>query len=380
MTLDTTKRLTNPVAVAKSLSARIQNAADESERIATMHPDIVKALTESGLFAVFVPAELGGGNADIMTVVDVIEELSRSDASTGWSYMANVTSAGAFAGYCDDAAVKLIFGGSKPAITAGMLGPMGVAKPADGGYIVSGKYGFASGSGHANWIGGGAALDVDGEHQSLVYVVPRAAVEFLGNWDVLGLRGTGSYDYRVPERFVAEGFTFPRVGATALRGQPSLKLGLIASGVAGHLGVAMGTAKRALEELVKVLDAGKQRAGVPPIREQQLFLHDFAVNEAKYRSARAYAMETLNDAVNVVLAGNHPPDLAIQRIRQAATYSVKTAADVVGFCYTWSGSVGLRNPHPLGRLVRDMSAQTQHVLVDHNSLAMAGTSLMNAYR
>jgi len=291
-----------------------------------------------------------------------------------------VISTAVFATFCGDDAVEVLFGGDQLPIMAGMLGPAGVGRPVEGGFIVSGKYGFASGAGHANWIGGGASAEVGGEPHQFIYVVPREAVEFLGNWDVLGLCGTGSYDYRVPERFVAEGFTLPRVNPRAKRGQPSWQLGFFANAVTGHAGVALGTANRALEELVGVVDMGKQRPGVSPIREQQLFLYEFASFEAKYRSAKAYLIEVLGEGIRAIESGDAPSALTLQRVRQAATISVMVGAEICEFAYRWSGSVGLRNPHPLGRLLRDMLAQTQHTLIDYNSLVATGPELLGAYR
>jgi alkylation response protein AidB-like acyl-CoA dehydrogenase len=80
------------------------------------------------------------------------------------------------------------------------------------GFVVSGRYSFGSGSGHAGWIGGGT-LELDGGELVMsaagnpvirAFFVPRDRVVFLGNWDVMGLSGTGSYDYEVPEQTVDE--------------------------------------------------------------------------------------------------------------------------------------------------------------------------------
>ena len=320
----------------------------------------------------------------MITAVEVVEEISRADASTGWAYMANIFGSAIFFAHLGDGAVEEMYSGDRLPVVAGMVLPNSVANRVPGGYIVSGKFGFASGAGQGTHFSGGATVEdgSGGVPEVIAYLAPRERVNILGNWDVLGLRATASYDYEIPEQFVGEDYTFKfdRLLTKARRGQPSLRLGLRAVSIAGHGGVALGSAKRALEEIVKVTDAGKQRRNVPPIREQQLFLHDFALHDAKYRSARAYMLEALSTALDSVTARGEPTDEDVQRICQSVTYAVRIASEVVQFSYVWSGSAGLRNPHPLGRLLRDMFGQTQHILVDANVMAGAGPSLMSSYR
>ncbi|MCU1513470.1 MAG: Pigment production hydroxylase, partial [Microbacteriaceae bacterium] len=292
--------------------------------------------------------------------------------------MANSGSAAILSAHLPESGATRIFGASEPAITAGMLAPTGLAKPVDGGYLVTGRYGFASGSAHANWICAGARID-DEQKTGIMLAVPRAEVEFLGNWDVYGLRGTGSVDYRLESVFVPKDAVFLREGAVPLRGQPSLGLGLLV-GLIGHLGVALGTAKRALEEVVGIADMGRGRPGMPPMREQPHFLHEFVVTEGKYRAARAYSMEVLVDAVDSLRDGGPLSRTRGNRVQQATTLGVRMASEVVSACYSWSGSVGLRRPHPLGRLMGEMTGQSQHGLVDPNSLVFAGPGLMDDYR
>ena len=370
----------DPLETAKNLSPLVEACADETERTATMAASVVEAIESAGLFQLMVPADLGGGNAEISTLVEVVEELSRADASTGWSYMANAASTAIVSGFCGDGAVEEIFGGGKLGITGGMFGPAGTIKVVDGGYRLTGRYSFGSGALHATWIGAGGIPEGGGLEDALVCVFPADRAEILGNWDVLGLIGTGSVDYRVDDLFVPEEFTFRRLALGARRGQASLQLGLLPTGIAGHMGVAFGTAKRALAEMVGIVDEGRQRPGMPPLADQPHFLHEFAVNEGRYRASRAYGMEALHQALETVDSGDPVTDLHLQRIRHATSLAVAAALDVVTFAYTWSGSAGLRNPHPLGRLMRDMHGQTQHILVDENARILAAPALMEAYR
>jgi alkylation response protein AidB-like acyl-CoA dehydrogenase len=254
---------------------------------------------------------------------------------------------------------------------------MGRLRRVDGGVIADGNYSFGSGTGHATWIGGGAR-GVDGDSE-LIFLVPRENVIFKGGWDVLGLVGTGSYDYQIPEQFVGDDFVLNRVGGIARRGQPTQRLGLQVMGSAGHAGVALGLARHALEELTAILSSGKRRAGAEPLIEQQLFRHEFAVMEGKMAAARSYVFDTFGAALETVTHGDDYTELQYQRIRQATTLVTRAAYETVEFAYLWSGSKGLREPGVLGRVMRDMHGATQHVYIDSTTLVNAAPSLLAAY-
>jgi indole-3-acetate monooxygenase len=80
-----------------------------------------------------------------------------------------------------------------------------------------------------------------------------------------------------------------------------------------------------------------------------------------------------------VTVGRDLTALDVQRVRQITTYSTGQAADIVSFCYQWSGSAGLRNPSVLGRCLRDIYACTQHKYVDQNTLVDAGRLLLDSW-
>jgi len=376
----------DPVATARSLAPLIESEAATADSVGTMTPAVVDALASAGMFGLLVPRSLDGTEADAVTTLAVFEELSRADGSTGWSFLANATTTAFAAAYTGDAAVAAMFGGPTPAIHAGMLGPRGEAKQVEGGFLVHGRFSFGSGCGHAGWIGAGTLVTRDGEFvvaasglpEMRVAFVPRAGVEFLGNWDVLGLSGTGSYDYELPEQFVSEDWTFPLTAEVARRGGPVYRLGVLVLTSVAHCGFALGVARRSLEELAR-LSGSKQRMGAAtPIADQQLFQHDFAYHDAALRAARAYAFEVFADAQAVVERGDEPSDEQRHRVRQATTYATRVAAEVVRCAYTWAGTDALR-PGPLQRCFRDIHAATQHIFVDNSTLTAATPVLLPGY-
>ena len=227
------------------------------------------ALADAGLFWMLIPKRYGGGGTDIVTAFKVIQEISRADGSTGWAFMANSCSAAVAAGFMNTEGGQEIFGEPNRGITAGMIVPTGTAVRVDGGYRVNSRYQFASGSAHASWIGAGFVvtdedgnpiLDANGEPDCRIAFLPREEIEFLGNWDVMGMVGTGSYDYAVHDRFVPDKYTMETFATDPTQEEPVFQLGLLGIGVGGHAPVALGLAQRALQEIAGIVST-KVRPG-----------------------------------------------------------------------------------------------------------------------
>jgi alkylation response protein AidB-like acyl-CoA dehydrogenase len=365
------------LARARALAPLIEGDAPVAEERGTLTPGVVDALAAADLFWLLVPRQLGGLESDLVTALDVFEELARADGSTGWSLMANATASCFGAIYTGDEAARAMFVDQGRGIHAGMFAPVGTGRRDGDGYLVTGRYQFGSGSGHANWFSGGFQ-EVDGDGEPMVtesgmpamrvVFLPHAEVDLRGNWDVMGLAATGSYDYVVDSRHVDDDFTFALLEAEPRRGGPVYGVGLFTLTALGHAGFALGVGRRALDEVLAIARAGKERLGADRIADQQLFQHDFALHDAALRGARAYTVEAFAGAEAAAVTDGRPSPLQEQRTRQATTHATRVAADAARFAYTWAGSAGLRNPSVVGRCFRDVHAGTQHLFVDNNTL------------
>ncbi|MGW0039151.1 acyl-CoA dehydrogenase family protein [Gordonia sp. NPDC003376] len=373
---------------AVAVATIVEREADEIEKTTTITAPVVEALKDSGLFWMLVPQEYGGAGADIVTAFKVIQELSRADGSTGWAFMANSCSTAVAVGFMPTPGAAELWDGPHKAITAGMIVPTGRGVRVGGGFRVSGRFQFASGSAHATHIGAGfvvydeagdPVLDANGEPEMRISFIPRDQVEFQGNWNVMGLVGTGSYDYRVADVFVPERFTMETFSTVPVRPETVYQLGLFGIGVGGHAPVALGLAQRALEEIARIT-AGKIRPGYDgPVGDSDLFRIDFARHEAQFRAAQAFVYEVFGDAQATVDAGIALDDEQRARMRQAATWVQEVAGDVVTFAHRWAGSATVRVPSALGRCVRDAAVATQHALIDRVTLVEAAPAIIPGY-
>ena len=377
------------VARARALKPIIDAEADAMEAGATITRPVVDAIAENGLFWLLVPREYGGAGQDLVTSLKVVEELARADGSVGWAFMANAFSTGIAVGYFPEDGAREMFGGPDKGITAGMILPTGKGVRVDGGYRVTGTYGFASGSHHASWIGAGFVVH-DDEGNPLtaddgvtpvcrVAFVPREQIEFLGGWNVMGMVATGSDNYRVEDLFVPEAHTMDTFSTVPVRPEPVYKLGLLGIGVGGHAPVALGIAQRALEEIAQVATT-KARPGYPTVvGDSEMFRREFVIHEAQLQAARRYVYDAHADAEAAAAAGAEITDEQRARLRQVATWVQQVAQEIVTFAYNWGGSASIRNPSVLGRCLRDISVGAQHMLVEPMTLVDASGPILAGY-
>ena len=368
---------------ARGLTSLIEAEATTTEAGGTLSTVVVEAFHDAGLFALHIPTCLGGPEADVETALSVYEAVCWADGSSGWSLLANATSTAFAAVFTSDDAAHTMFPTTR-VTHAGQFAPRGTSVADDASFVVNGRYSFGSGSGHADWLAGGTLEMRDGAPVMLAegrpmiraFFVPRSAVTFLDNWDVMGLVGTGSFDYAVDNVRIDAGYTFDLIGGQPQRGGATYQLGVLGLTSAGHAGFALGVGRRALDEIV-ALAGGKQRMGAArPLADQPRFQYELGYWDAAMRSARSFVFDAFGEAQSTVDAGRTLADEQRLRLRQATTYATKVAADAVRFAYTFSGSNGLRHPSVLGRCFRDIHAGTQHIFVDDSTLTQAASLML----
>jgi len=182
------------LAAVEGIREVVAAGALEAERLGTLPPATVRALAGSGLLALKVPESLGGAEADPVTQLEVLEALTHIDASAGWCLMVATTAVGLPAGFLPDEAIGTILAGGRVPPAAVAILPTGTATPVDGGYRLTGRWPFASGVRHAEWLTAGAMVRRDARDpgERHIVVIPAAAAEIHDNWQVAGLEGTAA--------------------------------------------------------------------------------------------------------------------------------------------------------------------------------------------
>jgi alkylation response protein AidB-like acyl-CoA dehydrogenase len=332
-----------------------EHAAAEDLRSELDEP-VVEALHEGGFFGMWVPRSMGGTELWPMQSLEVLDELSYADASTGWVLMATALAIGTGAAYLADEAVDQVFGGERFPTIAGQGTKPGKAVPSDGGYLLSGDWSFASGIKHSGYIHTAAIVEGTGEPR--IFVLPVEQATLIENWDVLGLRATGSIDYTIDSVFVPEEFSHFAVTEKPERGGDVYRLGIIGFACICHSGWALGVGRRLLDELRAM---ALQKSGRPgQLVDSDSFHAGYAKAEATYRSARAFLRETWSDIEQTLERGESLSVRQNTLARLALNHATWSVHEVCMFTYTSGGTTALRSG-TIQRFFRDMHAGTQHV-------------------
>jgi carotenoid cleavage dioxygenase-like enzyme len=199
---------------ALALQPQIRAAARDIEDMRRLPPSLVEALKNAGIFGMAMPTSWGGPQLDPLTQFRVIEALAMADGSVGWCAMINCDG-GYLSAFLDDAVGRSMFPDIHSA-TASCLSITGQATRVRGGYRVSGRFPFASGCLHSDWVSLGCAVieddrplaDGNGVPATRHCFVPLSDCEIMDTWYTTGLAGTGSNDLRVDDVFVDEERSF----------------------------------------------------------------------------------------------------------------------------------------------------------------------------
>ena len=340
--------------------------AEDNDAGETLSWPSVVALYREGLLSLKVPRDLGGPDVDPHLHLEVCDELCYINPSAGWCAFINSTSAAFLGAFLPDSGVKQVFAGHGMPIASGALIPRGVATPVEGGWRVSGRWPFASGSAHSSWLLAGFRIvrdDTPGpEH--MVMAAPIAAVQFVDNWQVMGLKGTGSRDFVLNDHFVPEELAFDLITTDPRRGGPQFWLGRPGFVTPDHAAFALGVARRALDEIAA--QAGSYSRGylTSTISQRGALQHDLGRCDQELRAARALCREAIADAWEFCLRGERP-DLERQlRLRGACAYATDVACRVATTAFRYGGGGAIYNDRVLQRCMRDINAAAQHFMVN----------------
>lgn len=362
----------DPLAMARSVRDTVIARAAEAERLRTLPAETVAALWSSGLMQFMNPPAAGGMEPTIAEMIDVWQELAWQDASVGWIGIANFPSSAFAAAYLPDAGFEEVFTANDNRVTmGGQFFPNGQGTAVDGGYLISGSWNFGSGVGHSEYVVGGFLPFADGEMvmtddglpEMLVALFPRDQVELTDGWHVTGLRGTGSFDYRVQDVFVPARRVFRLFTRAPKRGGSLFKLGVMPLTAAGHASWALGVSRSALDD-VTALASEKTRMGEPSkLAEKMTFQRNLAHHEAMWRAARLLVVDTCAWVAARVEEGAELTAAMRADMRLAATYATEASREIVHFAHLAAGTTAIREGSRLERAFRDMYTGTQHAFI-----------------
>jgi alkylation response protein AidB-like acyl-CoA dehydrogenase len=364
--------------VAREISALAGELAAQIERQRELPDELVSRLRDSGLLRAGAPVEVGGLELPPGVALRCAEEVARGDASAGWCVSIAITSS-LLAAYLPADGRDELFGRGQ-GVAAGVWAPRGKGRPVDGGVVVSGRWAFCSGIGHADLLFAGCVIEGDARSGTQrpvpsVVALPKQELQILDTWHTLGLRGTGSHDavadeVLVPDRRVLSLFDGPVLDRPLYR-FPAF--GFFALSIAA---AALGNARAAIDELVALAAEKVGQGSSRTLAERAPTQASVATAEASLRAARALYYEAIEAAWEAAQREERVSVGLRNGLRLAATQAVRTSAEVVRSMYDLAGGSAIYDDSPLQRRFRDAHTATAHFQVNEASRELPGRILL----
>ncbi|PZO79506.1 MAG: acyl-CoA dehydrogenase [Mesorhizobium amorphae] len=369
------------MATVEQIGPILEEHAVATEKGGRLDEATVEALKPLRMSHVFAAEEIGGAQLSPTQGLQLIEAITYHSGAAGWVSMVHACIGAMSAAFLPDTAIARLFQEGDDNRFSGQGTPTGMLKKVDGGYLLNGKWSYASGIYHATYTHTAALLD-DGngqpakdENGDVIVLCAHAPVEdhdLLGNWEVLGLQGTGSIDYAAKDVFIADDMVFPILTAEPQRQKEFFSLGVVGLAAIGHSGWAIGAGRRILDEMAKLAVTKTGRSGM--LGESDRFWFDFGRAEARVRAARAFLFEVWRDVEASIERGERVSTRQISLIHLAKSEVHEAGVDAAQFVYRAAGGASLRRG-VMQRIFREMMTAANHFTINPNIVGAAGREI-----
>ena len=357
----------SPLETARKLAPLIRASAAETDAQRELPRPLFEAMADAGLFRLALPRTLGGFEMDLPSYIQVIEELGKADASTGW-VTNQVSIFATYAARMPTAAARAIWIDTPRSVVANTPQANAQAVVVPGGYRVTGRQGFSTGCRHASWLAAHATVSEqgrprldDGQPETRYCFVPRAQAELLDTWQVRGMRGTGTNHFAVNDVFVPEDRTVKSVTAPLVEQGPLYRLPRTLVFASGDAAVALGTARSCLDAFTDLATTKTPRAMDALLRDQPMIQSEVGRAEARLRAGLAFLREAVREIWGAVVANGAVTLEQRAVLRLATTDGIRTAASVVDMVYNMAGATAAYESSPIQRHFQDVHVMSQHL-------------------
>ncbi len=299
--------------------ARVADASESINKDRQIPRELVDSMAAQGLFRLLVPRSVGGEEIDLPDYLAITQAISSADGSVGWCFNQN-NILGTMASLMSETLAKEVWADADTILSNGPPEYASI-EPAKGGYLITGRWNFSSGSRHSSWV---VAI---GRHadQTLSLIMPHADVEWVDSWQVGGLRGTGSFSFQTNALFVPAHRTWVEAKAIRREKGPLYLINRRLLFGAGFASVALGVARSALDEAVNT-----SQAKIPQeqtlLRDQVQTQRDIGNAEALWGSCDAYLKEKVRTLWGHACAHDELRMADRIGLRLASTWAIRKAA------------------------------------------------------
>lgn len=356
---------------ADAIAPIVAEDLDEAERERRLTDRTFEAMKDEGLLGVWVPESLGGLESTPREGFELFEKVAQVHGSAAWNLWIWSTGAALSSSSSEESIAESYVDGPASAVGAGGIFPFNPAEIVEGGYRVTGRWPFCSGSSHAKWVGGGIMVMENGRPRMTPMGIPemrfvsfpREEAEIVDTWHVVGLRATSSNDVAVENAFAPD-YRTSAFGGPTVRGK-HFQGPLYRFPVMGILGapigiIATGIAQRSIDEFIKLGKTKTARTSQSRISENLVIRSEVAKAHAAVQSARSWLYEMVDQTWETVLRGD---DVSLEQrldLSLAGTNATRSAAYATDLMHTAAGGTSVFQTSPIERCFRDVHAATQH--------------------
>ncbi len=371
---------------ARSIQPVLDAQGPEIDRRRELTPEAVQAIIGQDLLRLLLPRSLGGQEIHPLDFCKTTEIIAWADASAGWFVnQSNVSSATSAAAMPHESAAVL-FNGPHAGLAWGGRHNNSKAIRVEGGYRLTGTWSFASGSRHTTWIGAHSAVQNPdgtphmryGHPDDRTFLFLKSQATITDDWQVLGLRGTGSDTYTVTDLFIPDEHAPDRETPEERREHgPLYSIHSTPLYAIGFTGVTLGLARRMLETYTALARGRHSKASLNSMANNNAVQREIGLLEAKLSAARAFLHEAVNQTYDAATNGDLNTDTRM-RLRLATTYGMNEATDVSIACYRGAGTAAIMDSAPFERRFRDAMSASQHMQAMLPLIEMVGRHIIGS--
>ncbi|WP_093313970.1 acyl-CoA dehydrogenase family protein [Sphingomonas jatrophae] len=340
--------------------------------------ETIAEMQEAGFFRILQPKRWGGYEMNPNVFFEVQKLLAEGCMSTGWVYGVVGGHPYELALFHDQAQVD-VWGEDDSVLVSSSYQPVGVVERAEGGFYLSGRWGFSSGSEHCDWVLLGAMIppaEEGGPPDMRTFLLPRADYKIEDAWHTFGLQGTGSQDIVVDRAFVPEHRTHKAVDGFLCRnpGQAEndaplfrlpwaqIFLRLVSTAA---LGGAKAAVKGALEITANRVSTNTGKAS----KADPMVMSAIAKAYSQIDEMELVLQRNVNDMLGHAERGEEVPMEKRTLYRYQSASVVRRCAEMVDDLLPLLGGRAIYMSSPLVQPWLDLNAARAHVANDPNNMA-----------
>ncbi len=365
---------------ARSLVPALRQRSAQTQSLRKLPDETIADYKRLELMRCLQPAMFGGYGSDYRVFSKMVRALAHGCGSSAWVACVHGEHSWVVGNFSKEAQ-QSVWGKDPFAVASASVAPNGTAEPVSGGYRLSGRWGFASGCDHAQWILLGAMSKANGKPEPLMCLLPMSDVEVIDDWHVIGLAGTGSKSIAVKDVFIPETHAVTMhdlkrgtgPGRAVHPDNPMFRVPRNMLAVFSLSSVVVGLAERAVAELVDHTRERRSRGlRVADFESQQLMVAEAA---AQAETAALVGEHTIERNLRLIESGAELTPEHVAWARRNSSYSAQLALSAVKLILEAAGGTALYLSNPLQEIFRDATAGASHLsLTWHRSATFYGQS------